>query len=85
MLEQMINNVTNYFLGCMRENDFETFNEMKECYWWTSKDIKEEVHSVLNDGDWSIDEIDGTDILDDNGNVITTYRSFMNKVYANIL
>ena len=58
LLEQMVNNVANYFLDCMKENDFETFDEMKECYWWTSKDIKNEVDSILKDHGWSIDEID---------------------------
>lgn len=82
MLEQMINNVANYFLDCMKDNDFESFNEMKDCYWWTSQDIKNEVEAVLKDNDWSIDEIDGSDIFDNNSNVVTTYRSFMSKVYT---
>jgi len=81
MLEQMINNVANYFLEEMKENDFETFDDMKRCYWWTSQDIKEEVNSVLNDYDWAIDEIDGADIFDENGNGVCSYRSFMSKVY----
>lgn len=81
MLEQMIKNVANYFLDCMKDNDFETFDEMKECYWWTSKDIKNEVDSILKDYNWSIDEIDGTDIFDNDGNIVSSYRSFMSKVY----
>ena len=66
----------------MKDNDFESFNEMKDCYWWTSQDIKNEVEAVLKDNDWSIDEIDGSDIFDNNSNVVTTYRSFMSKVYT---
>jgi hypothetical protein len=81
MLEQMITNVANYFLDCMKENDFETFDEMKECYWWTSKDIKNEVDYLLGEHNWSIDEIDGSDIFDDNGNVVSSYRSLISKVY----
>ena len=81
MLEQMVKNVANYFLEEMKENDFETFEDMKQCYWWTSQDIKEEVNAVLNDYDWAIDEVDGSDIFDNNGALACSYRSFMAKVY----
>jgi hypothetical protein len=81
MLEQMIKNVANYFLEEMKDNDFETFDEMKECYWWTSKDIKDAVDSLLGEHNWYIDEIDGSDIFDNNGNVVSSYRPFMTKVY----
>lgn len=81
MLEQMVKNVANYFLEEMKENDFETFEDMKQCYWWTSQDIKEEVNAVLNDYNWAIDEVDGSDIFDNNGFSVCSYRSFMAKVY----
>ena len=80
-VDKMIHDVANYFLTCMKDNDFESFDEMKDCYWWTSQDIKNEVDAVLKEGDWSIDELDGSDIFDNNSNLICSYRSFMSKVY----
>ncbi len=37
----------------MGENGFETFKEMKDCYWWTAQDVKNEIcdtaQIILND------------------------------------
>lgn len=81
MVEQMVKNVANYFLEGMKEEGFDSFEDMRRCYWWTSQDIKEEVDSVLNDYNWAIDEVDGSDIFDDENALVCSYRSFMAKVY----
>ena len=35
--------VAESFAETMREFGFESFAEMRDCYWWTSNDIKKEV------------------------------------------
>ncbi len=31
----------------MNEEGFNTFNEIADCYWWTSQDIKMEIDSIF--------------------------------------
>lgn len=72
--------VADDFVETMKDFDFETFDEMVQVYWWTSKDIKEEVASILTsisnnmDCDAFIDEYDGKDVFL-NGDIIS-YRTF---------
>jgi len=69
--------VADYFKDCMKEEGFESFEEMVDCYWWTANEIKDEVDSVLRgiDGtDAYIDEFDRSDVLN-NGELIS-YRKF---------
>lgn len=74
--------VADDFKATMIEEGFETFADMKKCYWWTSEDIKEEVDAILRlaESDWGID-IDG-DV--NNGGEYISYKSFMSKVYSAI-
>jgi len=39
--------VAHEFFKDMQDNEFETFQEMAQCYWWEPQDIKEEVSSIL--------------------------------------
>lgn len=48
-IEQLAMKVAEYFKKCMEEGEFETFNEMKECYWWTTEDIKAEVNADITE------------------------------------
>ena len=72
--------VADDFRETMEIHNFETFEEMKQCYWWTSADIKEEVSAILNaiskeNGiEVYIDELDGSDVMM-NGDSIS-YRAF---------
>lgn len=75
--EELAVKVADDFRETMDEQGFESFDEMKKCYWWDSNDIKEEVNSILSsvrDADAYIDEIDGSDVIL-NGDTIP-YRKF---------
>lgn len=69
--------VADDFMQTMNEQGFESFDEMKRCYWWDSNDIKAEVDSILQsvcEADAYIDEVDGSDVILDGG--IIPYRKF---------
>lgn len=72
--------VANEFLETMREFEFETFEEMRDCYWWTSSDIKNEVDYMLKNTNWYIDD-SGADVINQETEEIVSYRSFIAKVY----
>ena len=58
--------------------DFDTFEEMKDCYWWTSQDIKEEVDFYLKEatnGDACIGD-DGADVYYHGTDMMISYRKF---------
>lgn len=58
--------VAEEFTKDMKEFGFDTFNEMAKSYYWTSKDIKEEVDVILRQitgGDAYVDELDGTEVM----------------------
>ena len=58
--------VAKSFYETMKVGEFETFDEMKDCYWWTTKDIKDEVDYALRDATDSeayIDELDHSDVF----------------------
>lgn len=68
--------VADDFKETMDTFGFDSFNEMAECYWWDSKDIKEEVDSILrtkNTGAY-IDECDGSLVIKEDGDI--EYRTF---------
>lgn len=48
-IEALAMKVSEYFKNVMKEEGFDTFTEMKECYWWTSEDIKAEVSAVITE------------------------------------
>lgn len=60
---ELANIVADSFYDTMQEFEFETFDEMKSCYYWTAKDIKEEVDSIIREATGEeayIDELDGS-------------------------
>lgn len=76
--EELAKVVAKGFKEVMDEEGFETFDEMKECYWWTSKDIKEEVDWYLKDatdGDACIGD-DGMDVYCNGTDMMISYRAF---------
>lgn len=79
-VNEIAKKVAGYFNGIMEEEDFDTFQEMKDCYWWDSSDIKDEVEAVLKDYEWCITD-DGSDVAPVIGDEYYSYRSFMAKVY----
>lgn len=66
--EELAQIVADYFNGIMEEQDFEDFDEMRQCYWWDFNDIKDEVDSTIrietNDRAY-IDELDRMDVFID--------------------
>ena len=80
MIETAINYIAIEMAKICKEEGFESFNEMKECYWWTTSDIKEEFQAYMNDlGNVCIDEVDGTQVVPDSGEMMS-YREFSAKV-----
>lgn len=47
--EELAQVVANGFKQVMEEEEFETFEDMKNCYWWDTNDIKAEVRYYLNE------------------------------------
>jgi hypothetical protein len=47
--EMLAKLVADDFRHTMEEQGFETFNEMKKCYAWDARDIKEEVSSIVSE------------------------------------
>lgn len=71
-----------YFKGVMEEEGFDTFEEMKECYWWDSNDIKEEVKAVISEFDWYFTDDETEIFLVGDETKDTSYRSFSKMMYA---
>ena len=75
--EELAQLVANYFTGIMKEEDFDTFEEMKQCYWWTPNEIKDEVDAVIREASDErsyIDELDRSDVF--SGDAMMPYRQF---------
>ena len=77
--EELAKVVANEFKQTMKEEGFDSFKEMAECYWWTANDIKDEVDVIISNaveglGVSGIDEVDRTDVYL-NGDMIS-YRKF---------
>lgn len=81
--DEVVKKVAEYFQECMEEGEFETFEEMKDCYWWDSNDIKNEVEAVIADYDWCLTD-DRTEISPIAGDEYYSYKSFIAKVYKAI-
>ena len=47
--EELAQVVADGFKQVMVEEEFETFEDMKNCYWWDTNDIKAEVRFYLNE------------------------------------
>ena len=47
-VEKLAEIVADDFCDTMRENGFATFDDMKRCYWWSNKDIKDEVNTIID-------------------------------------
>lgn len=46
--ETIIKTCADYFNGCVKENDFENFKELKSSYDWEAEDIRSEIYSTIN-------------------------------------
>lgn len=76
--EELAKVVADGFKQVMQEEEFDTFDEMKDCYWWTTEDIKAEVDSYIQeatDGDACISD-DGTDVYLHGTDMMISYRKF---------
>lgn len=87
-INELAKMVADDFTLTMKDNDFDTFVEMKECYDWNSRDIRTEVEYTIRASESGWDMMDDSDIyhFDENGRSyeFETYRRFINDVY-NIL
>ncbi len=78
--QELVNAIANDFQQTMEEEGFETFVEMKECYWWDSQDIRDEVDGICHslhipsDYEYSYYVEDMEEDL--------TYSKLIRKVYA---
>ena len=78
--EELAQVVAKGFKEVMKEEDFDTFEEMKDCYWWTTQDIKDEVDAYIKeatDGDACIGD-DGLDVYLHGTDMMISYRTFSN-------
>lgn len=77
--------VANGFEEAMKENEFDSFEEMKECYWWDSKDIHAEAAFFVRESEsgWWLDEESDLYFFDreKNSTDFIEYRKFINGVY----
>ena len=85
-LDKAVELVAQSFVDTMKEEGFDTFAEMRDCYWWTTNDIKEEVEYMLQK---DADDLDDYTVYDDGQDVgnardFIPYRQFMKQVYARI-
>lgn len=86
-MDQLAQAVADYFLDVMKEEEFDTFDEMKQCYWWTPEDIKDEVDAVLRDVSNEsayIDELDRSEVFSGQGSESIPYRQF-SRMWRNII
>lgn len=63
--EDLAKVVADEFRQDMKDNDLESFDEMKQFYWWTPQDVKEEVDYIIRSAEETayIDEVDGKDVF----------------------
>lgn len=82
-IDKLAELVADYFKEAMKEGGFETFKEMKDCYWWTAQDIRDEIsyiaQTLINDeyekdleeyGGWENIPYTARCYVDDFGNVV---------------
>lgn len=82
-LQEIVNAIADDFQSDMKDNNFDTFTEMKACYWWGSKDIKVEVdymccHMFDIPTDYNYNY--GLDDLDE----YLSYNKLIRKVYSEL-
>lgn len=77
--EKLAQIIADEFKQVMQEEDFDTFEEMKDCYWWDTEDIKNEIEYYFKEvteksdcGVWFSD--DRTDVYIDDDYI--SYRKF---------
>lgn len=79
---ELARKVADDFIESIKDGNFETFQEMCDCYWWTSRDIRGEVEYMVNkqygNGEWWLDD-DG-DFTNQSTGEIMAYRKFMRIV-----
>lgn len=78
-MEMLAREVANDFMRTMAEEGFDSFQEMCDCYWWTSKDIKDEVKAIISNlhrDDCFLDD-DGVDVVC--GDEMLSYVKFSRK------
>ena len=73
-----------YFKGIMAEEGFDTFEEMKQCYWWDSSDIKEEIKAIILDYEWFFNDDETEIFYIGDESTDTSYRKFIKMVYSYI-
>lgn len=81
-LEELVKAIADDFQQTMNEGQFETFIEMKDCYDWDSKDIKNDVDYMCNKY-FNITVLDNDYVVDDLDDYIS-YRKLISKVYAEL-
>ena len=79
--EDLAKVVADGFKEVMKEEGFDTFDEMRACYWWDSNDIKDEVEAYIKEADENSDVViclsdDRTDVYI--GDDYISYKSFSN-------
>lgn len=81
-IKELAKACADYFKSVMQDEGFDTFEEMKDCYWWDTNDIKNEVESVIKDYDWFLTD-DRTEVMNISCELYS-YRSFIAMVYKMI-
>ena len=73
-----------YFKSVMKEEEFDTFEEMRQCYMWDTADIKEEVKAVIAEFGWFFtdDESEIFKVGDESHDI--TYKKFSGMMYSMI-
>ena len=87
-LKDTVEIVASDFKATMTEEGFDTFEEMKSCYDWSSSDVKAEVEAILKFStigsfDCYLSD-DGADIIGCVDVEEISYRKFMSLVYKRI-
>lgn len=85
-VQDIVRIVANEFADMMRDDGFETFKEMRECYWWDTQDIADEVKAIMGglETGWYIDEEDGKDVINQELGIVMPYKKFIAAVYKDI-
>lgn len=84
-LKELAKIVADDFKQDMQEHDCETFDEMVDLFWWTTKEIKEEVDYIIrkaSNGEAYIDELDGTMVFAPGEEM--SYRKFSAMWHKNL-
>lgn len=81
-LDDLAKKVAEYFNEAIVDAEVEDFQELKDLYWWTSKDVKEEVMACVNDygKEGGFEAFDDGDIRNPDGTDVS-YRKFRNMVF----